>query len=41
MAFQHHPHYAYDDVDNVAIFEYILKDICKQLNINIKPVKNK
>ena len=27
MAFQHHPHYTYDDADNVAIFEYLIKDI--------------
>ena len=38
MAFQHHPHYTYDDADNVAIFEYLLKDICKHLKINPKRI---
>jgi gamma-glutamyl-gamma-aminobutyrate hydrolase PuuD len=38
VAFQHHPHYTYDDVDNVAIFEYLLKDICKHLKINPKRI---
>ncbi|MCF7790452.1 MAG: gamma-glutamyl-gamma-aminobutyrate hydrolase family protein [Victivallales bacterium] len=38
IAFQHHPHYTYDDVDNVAIFEYLLKDICKHLKIKPKRV---
>jgi gamma-glutamyl-gamma-aminobutyrate hydrolase PuuD len=38
MAFQHHPHYTYDDVDNVAIFEYLLKDLCTHLKINPKRI---
>ena len=38
MAFQHHPHYTYDDVDNVAIFEYLIKDICKQIKLTPKQI---